>query len=387
MILNAFNDYWRGIAARYRSSPLPAFLAWWRSELAGLIPASLRRRFVPPRPSLWVVVEPGGTGMSIWRADGALEKVDDFGADDDTRLLRERWQGLLQSFRDGAPEIRLCLPESEALDCPVELPLAVESNLESALGFQLDQLTPFRVQQVLFDYRIRHRDTEHGRLNLDLRLVPVNRIEAVRERLAEIGIRPHIIDTLDGAGEPPQCDGFNLIPENDRPRYVFARARLNWILGAVAVVALVLVMAQSVYLREQKVETLRSEVAALRQDAESVLELQRQLEDSLAAANFLAEQRQSQPVIIQVLDEISSILPNDMWLQQLQVRGNELLMMGLADGSQRLIDLVNDSALLGEAEFRGAINVDPATGQERFNARATIRRREGRDAAAAGPGE
>jgi len=163
MILNAFNDYWRNLAARYRSSPVPGFLAWWRSELASLIPGSLRRRLVPPRPSLWVVVEPGSIGLDIWRADGALEKADHFAADDDTRLLQERWQGLLQSFRDGAPEIRLCLPDSEALDCPVELPLAVESNLESALGFQLDQLTPFRVQQVWFDHRIRERDTEHGR--------------------------------------------------------------------------------------------------------------------------------------------------------------------------------------------------------------------------------
>jgi len=387
MILNAFNDYWRNLAARYRSSPVPGFLAWWRSELASLIPGSLRRRLVPPRPSLWVVVEPGSIGLDIWRADGALEKADHFAADDDTRLLQERWQGLLQSFRDGAPEIRLCLPDSEALDCPVELPLAVESNLESALGFQLDQLTPFRVQQVWFDHRIRERDTEHGRLKLDLRLVPINRLEAVRERLADIGIRPHVIDTLEGAGERPKCDGFNLIPESERPRYVFARARLNWILGGVALIALVAVMVQSLYLRDQKVDTLRSEVAALRQEAEAVLELQRQLEDSLAAANFLAERRQSQPVIIQVLDEISSILPDDMWLQQLQVRGNELMMMGLADGSQRLINLVNESSLLDDAEFRGAINVDPATGQERFNARATIKRREVRDAAAAGPGE
>jgi len=386
MILNAFNDYWQGLAGRYRNSPLPGFLAWWRSELASLIPGSIRRRLVPPRPSLWVLVDSGG-GLEIWRADESLERVDHFAADEDSRLLRERWQGLLQSFRDGAPEIRLCLPESEALDCPVELPLAVESNLQSALGFQLDQLTPFRVQQVLFDYRIRDRDTEHGRLKLDLRLVPVNRLEAVRERLADIGIRPHIIDTLSGTAEAPKCDGFNLIPEGERPRYVFARARLNWMLGAVALVALVLVMAQSLYLRDQKVETLRSEVAGLRQEAEAVLELQRQLEDSLAAANFLAEQRQSQPVIIQVLNEISSILPDDMWLQQLQVRGNELLMMGLADGSQRLIDLVNESSLLGEAEFRGVINVDPGTGQERFNARATIKRREVRNAAAAEAGE
>ena len=88
-----------------------------------------------------------------------------------------------------------------------------------------------------------------------------------------------------------------------------------------------------------------------------------------------------------MLDEISRILPDDMWINQMQVRGDELMMMGLADGSQRLIEIINESTLLSDAEFRGAINVDPATGQERFNARATIIRRGVQDAVATGSGE
>ena len=146
-------------------------------------------------------------------------------------------------------------------------------------------------------------------------------------------------------------------------------------------------MTQSLYLRNRTVEQLETEVASLRAEAETVLALQRQLEDSLQAANFLAERRRRQPVVIQVLDEISRILPDDMWINQMQVRGDELMMMGLADGSQRLIEIINESTLLSDAEFRGAINVDPATGQERFNARATIIRRGVQDAVATGSGE
>ncbi len=387
MILNTVNEYWSSVAARYRASPVPGFLDWWGRELSGLAPSSFRERLVPPRPALWLVTEPDSTDFTVWKGGENPERRDTFRSDEDAQLLRDRWLELLNDFEDGSPEVRLCLPAEDVLECPVELPLAVESNLSAALGYQLDQLTPFKSSQVYHDYHIARRDTEHGRLELDLRLVPVSRMQAIRERLAAIGIRPHVIDTLTDDGNGPDCEGFNLMPEAERPHYVYARARLNWILAGVAAVVLALVMAQSLYLRGQTAERLQNEVAALRQEAEAVMDLQRQLEDALAAANFLAERRRLQPVIIQVLDEISRILPDDIWLQQMQVRGDEVTMMGLAEGSQRLIELINDSPLLGDAEFRGAINIDPATGQERFNARATINRREVPNAVAAGTRE
>ncbi len=386
MMLESLEEYRRGLAARYRGSPLPGFLSWWGRELSALAPPGLRARMVPPRPALWVVAELDGA-LSIWSGTEQPERRDRFEAAEDAELLRDRWLEHINSFQEGAPEIRLCLPAEDVLDSTVELPMAVESNLATAIGYQLDQLTPFRANQVLHDHRVARRDTQHGRLSIDLRLIPLRRLEPLRERLARIGIRPHVIDTLPDAESPPRPEGFNLLPEAERPPYTYARARLNWMLAGIAAVILALVMAQSLYLRGQTAERLRAEVASLRGEAEAVVDLQRQLEDALLAANFLAERRRRQPVIIQVLDEVSRILPDDIWLQQVRVNGNELHMLGLADGSQRLIELVNDSPLLDNAEFRGAINVDPSTGQERFNAMATIVRGRAGHAAAAEPGE
>lgn len=387
MILNAVNQYWASLAARYRTSPLPGFLSWWGRELGGMVPSSLSERMVPPRPALWLVAEADSASFDVWKGGDQPEHLDRFDDDADVQLLRDRWFELLAVFEDGQPEVRLCLPGESVLDCPVELPLAVESNLAAAIGYQLDQLTPFKASQVLYDHRVTGRDAQHARIELELRLAPLHRIEAIRERLTRIGIRPHVIDTLKMNGELPECEGFNLLPEGERPTYVYARARLNWILAGVAALVLGVIMVQSLYLRGQTVERLQAEVAELRQEADAVMDLQRQLEDSLVAANFLADRRRRQPVIIQVLDEISRVLPNDMWVNQLQIRDDEVLMMGLADGSQRLIEIINDSPLLDDAEFRGSINVDPATGQERFNLRATITRRGTQHAVAAGPGE
>lgn len=386
-MLDSISEYWSSLAARYRAGPLPGFFSWWRDELAGLLPQSMRRRMIPPRPALWLVPDDQGRELVVWSAGNRPEELDVFGASEDAGLLRDRWQGLVTGFRDGEPEIRLCLPADNILQHSIELPLAVEANLGQALRYQLDQFTPFAADQVYFDYRITGRDPEHGRLKLELRLVPVARIEALRERLAEIGIRPHAIDCLHSGSPEPGCEDFNLLPEAERPRHVYARARLNWILAGGALVLLALVMVQSLYLREQEAEQLQQEVDNLRAEVDAVMTLQQRLEDALAAANFLAERRRQQPVVIQVLDEVTRVLPDDIWLQQLQVRGDELMMQGLADGSQRLIGLINDSELLEDAEFRGSINTDPATGRERFNARARIQPRRTVSAAVAEPRE
>lgn len=360
-------------AQRYRNSPLAAFLSWWGHELYGMIPARWRTRLVAPRPQLWLLVGSDDVSLSVWRGGAQPQGMDTLGAGEDLAAVRQRWLTHLREFSDGPPEVRLLLPADLVLDAPVELPLAVESNLAQAVSYQLDQLTPFRADQVWHDFRLLDRETEAGRLRLDLRLIPKARLEALFERLDAIGIRPHIVDVASGP-EPaaPQASGFNLLPTERRRSYVNRRARLNWGLGLGVVAALALVMVLSLQLRSAGLEQLRAEVNALRGQAEGVLALQRELEDALDAANFLAEHRREQPVVMDVLDELTRVLPNDMWLQQVQVRDRELSLTGSGNGSQRLIELINGSALFDDTAFRGSINIDPNTGQERFNATATI---------------
>jgi len=385
---SAINEYWGSVVARYRAGPLPGFLRWWRGELADMVPAGLRRRMVPPRPVLWLVPSADTREVSIWTGGATPEHRDTFGAGEDAGLLRDRWQALIDGFDDGQPEVRLCLPGQDVLQCDVELPLAVEANLSDSLRYQLDQVTPFSADQVYFDYAIAERDAEHGRLKVDLRLAMRGRVDDLRERLAAAGIRPHAVDCQDGSPDSPRGAGFNMLPLEQRPRHVYRRARINWLMAAGLVLVLAVVMAESLYLHGRTVERLSSEVNELRSEADDVMALQRELEDALAAANFLAERRRRQPVAIRVIDEVTRILPTDMWISQFRMQGNELMLQGQADQAQRLIEIINDSGLLGDAEFQGPVSIDPSSGRERFRARANIETTTGGErAVAAGSGE
>ncbi len=363
------------LRARYQASPLSAFLSWWGRELASLIPARWRSRMVAPVPRLLLVAIDGETSLEVWRGGDNAERLDVFKAGEDAALLRSRWQNHYNSFRDGPPEVVLLLPPDFVLETPVDLPLALEGNLDQALGYQLDQLTPFRADQVWHDFRVVERDAESGRLKVDLRLVPRTRLEQLLGRIDAIGIRLHGVDggrRNPEAGRISASQGFNLLPERERQVFVNRRARLNWALGLGAVLVLAVVMVQSLWLHERSNAQLRADLDTLRSEAEQVMALQRELDDALAAANFLAKHRLEQPVMMNVIDEVTRVLPNDMWLQQMQVRDGELIMAGMANGSQRLIELVNDSYLFTDTEFRGSVSIDPNSGKERFNVRATI---------------
>jgi len=336
------------------------------------VPESLSARLMPPKPQLWIVpAESGGGDYRIWRADGQPKVLDVFGAGEDPQLLRGRWRDILAEFRDGQPEVRLCLHEDQALALPVEMPAAVEGNLDQALRYQLDQLSPFRADQVVLDHRIEHRDQDRGRIAVTLRIVPNEDLEPLLNRARAFGAAIHAVDTL-AVEDPPRPEGFNLLPESRRPRYVHARARFNMLLGAGLVVVLALVMAQTVILRERTLSGLRAEADELRVEARRVMQLQQAFEETLLAANFLAEKRASQPAVIELMEELTRLLPDDIWLQQFQLQGSDLRIQGQADGSQRVIGLLNESELFDSPEITGAISIDPRSGQERFRSQVRV---------------
>lgn len=360
------------VRQRYQATPLPAFVSWWGRELGALVPENVSRRLMPPKPQLWIVpADSGGGDFRIWRADGEPKVLDVFGAGEDAQLLRGRWRDILAEFGDGQPEIRLCLHDDQVLALPVEMPAAVEGNLDQALRYQLDQLSPFRADQVVLDHRVEHHDPDRGRIAVTLRIVPEEDLEPLLARTRAFGAVVHAVDTL-AAGDPPRPEGFNLLPESRRPRYVHARARFNMLLGAGLVVVLALVMAQTVILRERSVSGLQAEADELRVEARRVMQLQQAFEETLEAANFLAEKRASQPAAIELMNELTRILPDDIWLQQFQLQGSDLRIQGQADGSQRVIGLLDASELFDSPEITGAISIDPRTGQERFRSQVRV---------------
>jgi len=107
-------------------------------------------------------------------------------------------------------------------------------------------------------------------------------------------------------------------------------------------------------------------------EAREVARIRKQIEDASAAAGFLASRRGETPLAIEVLADVTRILPDDTYLDRLVIGPNSVQMQGKSQNAQQLIEKVNESPLLDAAAFRGSTRLDARTGLEIFEVNASL---------------
>ncbi len=144
------------------------------------------------------------------------------------------------------------------------------------------------------------------------------------------------------------------------------RLPLNLGLAALAVVLLFVNMDESLTNRAAAVESMRAEVEKSNVEARQVAALRKTLADSVAGANFLSDKKRNSPLTVAVLDDLSRRLPEDTFLERLQIENGEIQLQGQAKEAAKLISLLGSSACLGDPRLQGQIQPDARTGKERF---------------------
>lgn len=364
---SAFQNQLESWRLRVQASQAGAFWRWWTAELRAMLPERLRERVEHAQRR--VVARLEGEELELyWQEGEVLQQLEVFPADEDLALQRQRIQDLLAERELNESPSELVLPESLVLRKKLTLPLAAEANLRQALGFEMDRHTPFRADDVCFDYRVLQRDKERGQLKLELVVVPIGPLNQQVETLTQRGLPPSAVDVvLDG--EPA---GLNLLPPERRHRVSNRRTRMNWLLAAVAVLLLAVVMAQSLWLREGQIEQLEAAIEEVRVEARRVQNIRSQIEDASEAAGFMLARRAETPPTVLVMAEVTRLLPDDTYLDRLRVWEGNVQMQGKSDNAQRLIELVNTSVLLDGAGFRGSTRLDGQTQKEIFDLSARI---------------
>ena len=362
-MLELIQKPWRRLKQRYEKSGFAQFLSWWRSELLSALPPAWREWLAAELPMVTLAPVTDGWQMRRVRA-GPVEVEETVAADRDALIGgAER----LRAGQEHAPRQVLMLPAGRTLRRRLTLPLAAEEHLASVLAFEMDRQTPFRADQIYFDHRIQKRDPAARTMLVELLAVPRAVLD---ELLQKVGNLP--LDAADVAiAELPA--GFNLLPAERRARRVDKRLRVNLILGATAVALIWLVMWQSLALREQAIEHLNEDKAQSSAAAMQSAELKRQLRDAIEGASFLADKKAEQAVTVDVLAEITRLVPDDTWLERLSFIGNQVQLQGQSARADKLIGILTDSRCLSKPQFQGIIQPDGATGKERFSLAADLK--------------
>ena len=353
----------RRLRQRYEKSGLAQFLSWWRSELLSALPPAWREWIAAERPV--VTLAPDSQGWRLRRVRAGLVETEEVVAVD--RQALEQGADRLRAGQEHAPRQVLLLPAADTLRRRLTLPLAAEEHLASVLAFEMDRQTPFRADQLYFDHRIQKRDSTARTMLVELLAVPRKLLDELLQKVGDLHL-----DAADVAfGDLPA--GFNLLPPERRAHRVDKRLRVNLILGVAAVALVWVVMWQSLALREQAIDRLNEDKGLSSAAAMQSAELKRQLRDAIEGASFLADKKAGQAVTVDVLAEITRLVPDDTWLERLSFIGSQVQLQGQSARADKLIGILTDSRCLAKPQFQGIIQPDGATGKERFSLAADLK--------------
>jgi general secretion pathway protein L len=380
--LNNFRQALREIAAKLG---LPAFWRWWMGELAPLVPmaprAALQRRRLRPILAF-------GDGVAVlWEprvVDGALVLAEaarvPLGTD--AAAIAQSGRVLIEALppraAGGAVKIVVALPRAQVLRKRLTLPAAVEENLREALAYDLDRHTPFRADQLYFDAAVIGRDLAKREITVDWAAALKTAVDAAR-RHAEtwgavvVGVTPEAPEPGSATVVPPaRWSKLNLLPEEERPEAVLWRRPQFLLPAALLGIAALIAIVLPIWQKRDYAIALTEVTEQARVQAAASDALRQLLDLTTGDYNFALGKKYAFPSTVQLLDDVTRILPDDTWLTQFDVKSvpkgkeprRDILLRGESGNAGRLVSALEDSKMFGEAAPRSpTTKIQPGPGE------------------------
>lgn len=354
-----------------KNSAVGRFWRWWTNELAVLLPSWLRQPGASDADALLIEMTPRSIVLQRWLQGSLTEqgRIDRQPGNPDADGVAFR--SLFSKLRKRDEAVALWLSPAQCLAKQVELPLAAAKNLRQVLGFEMDRHTPFKAEQVYFDFRVLRVDNQNNRISLRLVAVPRAEMDGLLNLLASWGATATAAYAAGTA--VPGGASMNLMPAGRNTPQPQTRSRsihpglllLALLVGAAA-------LAIPVWQKREAVLALLPVVDRAKQRAMEIDALRREQEKLAAEYNFMLLKKQFAPPLVVLLNELSRLLPDDTWVQQFSLKGSELQIQGETGSSSRLIALFENSRLLRDANFRSPLTKGDLPGSERYHLTAQI---------------
>ncbi len=339
------------------------FLRWWFGELAGLVPSQMRAATLDAETLPLVRREEAAVLLRRFQ-DGRLQQPESLLLPaSDQAAQRDHFLAALQKMAGSQRDVVLTLPADRVLRKTLTLPLATEENLRQVLEFQMEDHTPFPASRLYLGYRVIGRDFERGQLTVEFVATPRDDVDASIKTLSDWGATVRAVVAEETLASGPLV---NMLPAaQGKASSVLWQGINPWLLGLAVVLALA-AMAVPVLIKREAAVQLLPWLDKGKAAAEAADTLRRRLEARVDEHNYLLEKRQLLPPVIMALEELTRVLPDDTWVQQLDIKGKELQFQGESASSVRLIGLFEQSAMFYDASFRSPLTKGQTAGAERY---------------------
>jgi general secretion pathway protein L len=349
------------------------FFSWWFAELTACIPVSWRSAVRGRRPLLAVRCSGDGvmlrhSGRAGWRNLGSIAVDVEAPAASRTAFARS-----IRGIKLGKTEVVLELPAEQVLQRTVDLPLAAAENLREVLGFEMDRHTPFKAEDVAFDYRVVSADRQTKRVLVDLTVAPRAAVEHAGRMAAALGLAPDRV-SVSGIGDAP----INLLASVDAAAGGGVRRRLTIVLAVAACLLLSVAVALPLEQKRKLLGAYEARLAESRAAAAEADALRTRIAQSIDRNQFLVTRRLATPMAVAILAELTERIPDDTWLVQLRLSGDQLMLSGYSPAAAGLIPTLEASDFFANLRFSAPVTSDPRVGRERFGLSAKVAAPTGR---------
>jgi general secretion pathway protein L len=350
-----------------RTAAAAAF-RWWTGQLVSLVPQSLRLRLQPRRAM--IVIDDREGQIAIGRiANGQYREVARAPVPGDAGDQTPLKVSGLQTADDAA----IRLPREKTLTKRFALPATTLPNLRQIITYDMDRLVPFSVDDVYFDYRAVDAKGSAW-IDVELAVVPRSTVDQSVALASRLGLTPSIVgQATSNDGELPQ---FNFLPSGQRAARTKRLKAIELLLVAGLVLSIAALAFAAAHRQQATIDDFTEKLAAARGEAAVADKTRKGVKQLSEQIRFFDEKRR-RAATIQVLLELTRLLPDDAWVFNTQLNGDDVRVSGFSPRASGLIGLIEQSSRFGAAQFSAPLVQASQSGLERFDLSFKIRGGEG----------
>jgi general secretion pathway protein L len=298
---------------------------WWVDELVGMAPPEWRDRLL--------------------KRNFAVAELTDRGI-----VYRKQSGEPLAAKPRGS--VKLLMPAGEVLTREADLPIMPTSDLKRMVALDLDRLTPFRAEQVLFDTEVVSRDEERGRQQIVIGVVPRSAAAKAMEQARSNDLEPAFIGVAPRSGQRLNLNFLPALRETEGGTGARRRAVYWW---AAAGLLLLFNLFMLNYRDASRTNQLREAVESQQSPVTVAMRLRDKVQKEAARrADLLKQQKQNAP--LPVLDAVSQALPDGAWVERFEWNGKTVHLRGFRKDAPNMLAKIEASPLLRNAR---SLTADP----------------------------
>jgi Tfp pilus assembly protein PilN len=336
----------------------PSLFKRWNNNLINCLPRWLRRLLGAEQAEL--IIDTSGIywQATLQRYSNIVSKLENL--EDDLTKLKD----ILYRAQRLAAKIILLIPEREVLvrniRFPTDTPERFRKTLTyTAVGYELDRLTPFSPQDVYHEFRFLPTPSS-SYLEIELAIVRKTVVDENLRLLREAGC------TVDAVSWHMAWAEANLLPFKQRRKVKnFKRKLRSLLIFIILGLSSAIAMAPLIQKRFVAID-LSQQSEQARKVAAKVNDLRSLIEQEQKTANFLIEQKRAANYTVDLLLKLTDLIPDTAWVNMLNYHNGQVDFSGEAQQASALIELLAKHSTFRNSTFRSP-TTRTSSGLDRFH--------------------